>query len=135
MDADFRYNLETDEVIFTRHISRIEYNECLDLANKYKLNNEQCQKLRDVLLKISPQPHSGPEIEKFIINDKIIITLIRKPLQKHEYLLNDKKFPYGTFPRIHRVLREIYIANWIARTYKDNYDKFNADALLNELTR
>ena len=114
MDTNFRYNLETNEVIFTRHISQIEYNECLDLANKYKLNNEQCQKLRDVLLKISPQPYSGPEIKKFIINDKITITLIRKPLQKHEYMLNDKKSSYGTFPGIHRVLREIYIANWIA---------------------
>ena len=108
MDADFRYDLEADKVIFTRHISQIEYNECLDLANKYELNNEQCQKLRDVLLKISPQPRSGSEIEKFIISDNFTVTLICKPLQKHEYMLNDKKFSYGTFPGIHRVLRGIY---------------------------
>ena len=136
MDADFRYNLETNKVIFQRQISRKEFNEYSTLANKYKLqNNEQYQKLRNVLRTISPQPnYYGDKIEIFTINDNIIVTLIRKPLQQHEYLLNDIKFPFKSQPGIHRFLRKIYIANWMVKEYENNYDKFNADALLNELS-
>ena len=44
-----------------------------------------------------------------------------------------KSFHTGLFREFIEYYEE-YIANWIARTYKDDYDKFNADALLNELT-